>query len=98
MLNIAAKTRPFFGAIVLTTVLLTAGGVFSYTRMPSSVYPEVTFPRIAVVARMPGLDVRTMEGKVTQPFEQAVNTVIGVASVRAKTIPAARQLSLDVNP
>src|SRR5437899_5470157 len=98
MLNIAAKARPFFGAVVLTTALLTAGGVYSYTRMPSSVYPEVTFPRIAVVARMPGLDVRTMEVKVTQPLEQAVSTVIGVASVRAKTIRGGSELSIDFSP
>src|SRR5438132_4578806 len=98
MLNIAAKARPFFGAVVLTTALLTAGGIYSYTRMPSSVYPEVTFPRIAVVARMPGLDVRTMEVKVTQPLEQAVSTVIGVASVRAKTIRGGSELSIDFSP
>jgi multidrug efflux pump subunit AcrB len=98
MFNIAAKARPYFGAVVLTTALLTAGGIYSYTRMPSSVYPEVTFPRIAVVARMPGLDVRTMEVKVTQPLEQAVSTVIGVASVRSKTIRGGSELSLEFNP
>jgi multidrug efflux pump subunit AcrB len=98
MFNLAAKARPYFGAVVLTTALLTAGGIYSYTRMPSSVYPEVTFPRIAVVARMPGLDVRTMEVKVTQPLEQAVSTVIGVASVRAKTIRGGSELSIDFNP
>src|SRR5438552_4663103 len=98
MFNIAAKARPFFGAVVLTTVLLTAGGIYIYTRMPSRVYPEVTFPRIAVVARMPGLDVRTMEVKVTQPLEQAVSTVIGVASVRAKTIRGGSELSIDFSP
>src|SRR5216683_3663887 len=98
MLNLASRVRPYFGAVVLTTALLTAGGIYSYTRMPSSVYPEVTFPRISVVARMPGLDVRTMEVKVTQPLEQAVSEVIGVASVRAKTIRAGSELSIDFSP
>src|SRR5499427_11130283 len=98
MFNIAAKARPYFGAIVLTTALLTVGGVYSYTRMPSSVYPEVTFPRISVVARMPGLDVRTMEIKVTQPLEQAVTEVIGVAQVRSKTIRGGSELSVEFNP
>jgi multidrug efflux pump subunit AcrB len=98
MFNFAAKARPYFGAVVLTAGLLTAGGIYSYTRMPSSVYPEVTFPRIAVVARMPGLDVRTMEVKVTQPLEQAVSTVIGVAQVRSKTIRGGSELSVDFNP
>jgi multidrug efflux pump subunit AcrB len=97
MFNLAAKARPFFGAVVATAGLLTLGGIYSYTRMPSSVYPEVTFPRIAVVARMPGLDVRTMEVKVTQPMEQAVSSAIGVAQVRSKTIRGGSELSVDFN-
>src|SRR5262245_17623657 len=98
MFNIAAKARPYFGAVVLTTALLTAGGIYSYTRMPSSVYPEVTFPRISLVARSSGLDVRTMEVKVTQPLEQAVSTVLGVAQVRSKTIRGGSELSIHFNP
>src|SRR5205823_8847659 len=68
MLNLATKARPYFGAVVLTCALLTAGGVYSAARMPSGVYPEVTFPRIAVVARVPDFDVTKMEVKVTRPL------------------------------
>ena len=41
---------------------------------------------IAVVARKPGLDLRSMELSVTQPLEKAVSTVLGVSQVRSKTI------------
>src|SRR5438067_5614215 len=71
MLNLATRARPYFGAVVLTCALLTAGGIYSATRMPSGVYPEVTFPRIAVVARVPDWDVTKMEVKVTRPLEEA---------------------------
>src|SRR5438270_2044346 len=98
MVNLASRVRPYFGAVVLTTALLTAGGIYSYTRMPSGVYPEVTFPRIAVVARVPGLSVPNMDVQVTQPLEQAVTTVIGVAQVRSKTIRGGSELSIDFNP
>src|SRR6516225_6614424 len=98
MLNLASKVRPFFGAVVLTAALLTAAGVYSYTRMPSGVYPEVTFPRIAVVAKVPSLTVANMDVQVTQPLEQAVSTVIGVAQVRSKTIRGGSELSVDFNP
>src|SRR5436190_23268673 len=66
--------------------------------MPSSVYPEVTFPRIAVVAKVPDRDVATMDVKVTRPLEEAVTGVIGVAQVRSKTIRGGSELSLDFNP
>jgi multidrug efflux pump subunit AcrB len=96
--NLASRARQYFGAILLSALLLTLGGIYSATRMPSAVYPEVTFPRISVIARKPGLDVPNMQAKVTVPLEEAVATVIGVAQVRSKTIRGASELSLDFNP
>ena len=98
MFNVAAMVRPYLGAVVLTTILLTVGGIYSVTRMPSGVYPEVTFPRIAVVAKKPGLDLVNMEIQVTWPLEEAVSTVIGVARVRCKTIRGGCDLSIDLAP
>src|SRR5205085_8090965 len=86
------------GAVVLSCALLSAGGVYSALRMPSSVYPEVTFPRIAVVAKVPDRDVTNMDIKVTRPLEEAVSSVIGVAQVRSKTIRGGSELSIDFNP
>src|SRR5438067_2516586 len=66
MFNIAAKARPYFGAVVLTAALLTVGGIYSATRMPSGVYPEVTAPLIRGVpdvyrADVAGGDLREIE-------------------------------------
>src|SRR5205823_13667068 len=98
MINLASKARPYFGAVVLTCALLTAGGIYSATRMPSGVYPEVTFPRIAVVARVPDWDITKMEVKVTRPLEEAVSTVLGVAQVRSETIRGGSEISIDFTP
>jgi CzcA family heavy metal efflux pump len=96
--NLASRVRPYFGAVVLTVSLLTAGGLYSATRMPSGVYPEVTFPRIAVVAKVQAMAVANMDVQVTQPLERELSTVIGVAQVRSKTIRGGSELSLDFNP
>ncbi len=98
MFAVASKARPYFGALVLSAALLTAGGVYSALRMPSSVYPEVTFPRIAVVAKVPDRDVTNMDVKVTRPLEEAVSGVIGVAQVRSKTIRGGSEISIDFDP
>src|SRR5579864_8103814 len=98
MFNLASKARPYLGAVVISVGLLTAGGIYSYTRMPSGVYPEVTFPRIAVVAKLADQDVTTMDIKVTRPLEESVSTVIGVAGVRSKTIRGGSELSIDFAP
>jgi multidrug efflux pump subunit AcrB len=83
---------------MLTVILLTAGGIYCVSQMPSGVYPEVTFPRITVLAKAPGLAVPNVDVQVTQPLEQAVSTVMGIAQVRSKTIRGASELSLDFNP
>lgn len=96
MWNLASRAKPYFGAVVLTAALLTAGGIYSALRMPSGVYPEVTFPRLAVVAKKPGLAVPNMEAMVTRPLEHAVSEVIGVERVRAKTIRGGCDISVDL--
>jgi multidrug efflux pump subunit AcrB len=98
MLNIASRARPYFGAVLLTVVLLTAGGIYSATRMPLGVYPEVTFPRIVAIARVPGLAVPNMEVQVTRPIEQEVMSVIGATRVRSKTIRGASEIHIDFDP
>jgi multidrug efflux pump subunit AcrB len=96
--NLASRVRPYFGAVVLTTGLLTAGGIYSATQMPSSVYPEVTFPRVSVVAKVPNMALANMEIQVTKPLEDAVSLVVGVANVRSKTIRGGSELSVEFNP
>src|SRR5260370_8074319 len=76
----------------------TAGGIYSATRVAMSVYPEVTFSRISVIARVPGLAVPNMEVQVTRPIEQEVSTVIGAKSVRGKTIRGGSEVYIDFDP
>src|SRR3954447_23616563 len=97
-LSLVARARPYFGLIVLTTVLLTAFGVVSMLRMPSGIYPEVAFPRIVVIAQLPGLAVKDVEVAVTRPVEEAVSIVLGVIRVRSKTVRGAAELSIDFAP
>jgi multidrug efflux pump subunit AcrB len=98
MLNLASRARPFFGAVVITALLLAGAGLYCARLMPLAVYPEVTFSRVAVVAKVPALDVATMEVKVTRPLEEAVRGVAGVTQVRSKTIRGGSELYLDFLP
>ncbi|HWY88272.1 MAG TPA: efflux RND transporter permease subunit [Gemmataceae bacterium] len=98
MFNLASRVRPYFGALVLSFCLLTAGGIYSAVRMPSGVYPEVTFPRISVVAKVPAMAVANIDVLVTQPLEQELSGVPGVAQVRSKTIRGGSEMSLEFSP
>jgi CzcA family heavy metal efflux pump len=97
-LNLVVLARPYFGLIVVATLLLTVYGVISMLQMPSGIYPEVAFPRITLVAERPGLAVKTVEKAVTRPIEEAVGTVLGVRQVRSKSVRGASQVDIDFTP
>ncbi len=97
-LNLVVLARPYFGLIVLTTLLLAVFGVYSMLRMPSGIYPEVAFPRITLVAQTPGLDITSVEKAITRPIEEAVGTVLGVRQVRSKTVRGASQVDVEFTP
>src|SRR5271163_54006 len=97
-LNLVGLAKPYFGLIVLTTVLLTGFGVVSMLRMPSGIYPEVAFPRIVVIAQSPGLAVKDVEVAVTRPIEEVVGIVLGVVRVKSKSVRGAAELSIDFSP
>jgi CzcA family heavy metal efflux pump len=97
-LNLVAAARPYFGLIVLTSILLSVLGVVSMLHMPSGIYPEVAFPRIVVIAQTPGLAVKDVEVSVTRPVEEQVSIVLGVVRVRSKTVRGASELAIDFAP
>ncbi len=97
-INLVAAARPYFGLIVLTSILLSIVGIYAMLHMPSGIYPEVAFPRIVVIAQTPGLGVKDVEVSITRPVEEQVSIVLGVVRVRSKTVRGASELSIDFAP
>ena len=96
--NILTLTRPYFGLIFVSTLILTLGGIFSMLKMPSGIYPEVAFPRIVIIVQTPGLAVMDVEIAITRPIEEAVNVVLGVNHVRSKSVRGAAEIEVDFVP
>src|SRR5207244_11400216 len=71
---------------------------YSITALPSGIYPEVQFPRIAIVAHSGDLSPRIMLIAVTRPLEEAARGVLGVRRVRSRTIRGATEISAIFNP
>jgi CzcA family heavy metal efflux pump len=97
-LNFVALTRPYFGLIMLTTLLLTVVGVVAMLRMPSGIYPEVAFPRISIISQSPGLAIKDVEVAVTRPIEEAVCIVLGVTRVQSKSVRGASEINVFFSP
>ena len=97
-MNVAAFASRNARAILLGVVFLTLAGLWSMFALPSSIYPEVEFPRIQMVAHSGDLSPRMMQLAVTRPLEEAARTVLGVRRVRSKTIRGACEVSVLFEP
>ena len=80
----------------IAALALAALGAVSIYTLPSSIYPEMVFPRIVVVAHAGQLSPDLVEAQMTRPLEQALAVVPGVHHVRARTIRGAVELSLQL--
>jgi cobalt-zinc-cadmium resistance protein CzcA len=75
----------FTKPILFVGLLLFLGGVFSYSRMQTNLFPEVLFPRITLIADAGQQPINRMMITVTKPLESAVKKVKGVTIVRSNT-------------
>ena len=80
----------------LAALALAALGALSIFQLPSGIYPEMTFPRVIVVAKAGQLSPELVEAQMTRPLEQALAVVPGVRYVRARTIRGAVEISLQL--
>ncbi len=84
--------------IYLAVVLLSLAGVWAAFRLPSAIYPELTFSRITIVAQGTALGARQVLFSVTRPLEEAVSIVPGVTRVRSRSIRGASELNVTFAP
>jgi multidrug efflux pump subunit AcrB len=80
----------------LALIALSIAGIRAIAVLPSGIYPEMTFPRVVVVAHAGQLAPDLVEAQVTRPLEDALAVVPGVRHVRAKTIRGAVELALQL--
>jgi multidrug efflux pump subunit AcrB len=95
LFDILSRQRRF---VYLVVSLLSAGGVWAALQLPSAIYPELNFSRIAVVAEGSALGARQVVFSVTRPLEEAVSVVPGVTRVRSHSIRGAAELQITFAP
>jgi CzcA family heavy metal efflux pump len=85
-------------AIIFGVAFVTLAGVYALSVLPSGIYPEAEFPRIAIIAHSGDLSPQMMTVSVTRPLEEAARGVLGSRRVRSKTIRGATEISVLFNP
>jgi multidrug efflux pump subunit AcrB len=80
------------GLLLGCGLLVAAGGV-AWMSLPTGLYPELSFPRIAVAATLPDATAELVRTNLTRPLEEALLPVLGVRRVRSRTIRGATEVS-----
>jgi CzcA family heavy metal efflux pump len=91
LFDVLAAQRRF---IYLAVAVLSAAGAWSVFTLPSAVYPELTFPKITIVAQGSSLSARQAVFAITRPIEEAVSIVPGVSRVRSRSIRGASEIAI----
>ena len=84
--------------VYLVIALLSVAGVWAGLRLPSAIYPELAFPRVAVVAEGGALDARQEQFSITRPLEEAIAVVPGVTRVTSRSIRGGSEISVTFTP
>ncbi len=82
-------------AVVLFIILV--AGIFSYNKMQSSLFPEITFPKIKIIADSGLQPVSKMMITVTKPLENAIKRVPGLKNIRSITSRGSCEISAFMN-
>jgi len=72
-------------SIIFILVIILFGGVFIYRKMQVSLFPEITFPKIKIIADDGEQPVDKMMLTVTRPLEEAIKHMEGLKLIRSST-------------
>ena len=79
--------------ILILILLILFGGVFSYTEIKSSLFPQITFPKIKVIADAGQQPVDQMAVAVTRPLENAIKKVPDLEVLKSTTSRGSCEIS-----
>lgn len=75
--------RPVFATMMMAALVTL--GLFSFRRLSIDLWPDITFPFIAVQTVYPGASPETVERDVSRKIEEAVNPINGVKELTSSS-------------
>ncbi|MBV9963859.1 MAG: efflux RND transporter permease subunit [Parafilimonas sp.] len=83
--------------ITVLIIIILLGGVFAYSKMQTALFPEITFPKIKIIADAGQQPVDKMMITVTRQLENAIKQVPDLQTIRSITSRGSCELSAFLN-
>ncbi|HYW33928.1 MAG TPA: efflux RND transporter permease subunit [Balneolaceae bacterium] len=84
---------PYKKPLTYIILLIVIGGGFTYSKLHKSLFPQITFPKIGIIANNGEQPAHKMMVTVTKPLEVAIKKVPGMQMIRSRTSRGSTQLS-----
>ncbi|MBI3872627.1 MAG: efflux RND transporter permease subunit [candidate division Zixibacteria bacterium] len=84
-------------AIAFTTLVLSAAGLALLFSLPVSLFPDINFPRIVILADNGEQPAERMIIEVTKPLEELARSIPGIKTVRSVTGRGSTEISLGLD-
>ncbi len=82
-------------AVWLITLIITAGGIYSGSKMNLETIPDITIPIVSVTTIYPGATPDQVVNELSEPLEKAVKSLNGVKSVSSTSYQNASSLQIE---
>src|ERR1017187_4751465 len=79
--------------LTVILVMLIMGGLFAYSKLQTSLFPEITFPKIKIIADAGLQPVNRMMVTVTRPLENAIKQIPDLTTIRSTTSRGSCEIS-----
>ena len=73
--------RPVFASMLILSLVVV--GAASYFNLDVDRFPDVDLPTVRVSTRLPGASPAEMESQISQPIEEALNTIEGIKELQS---------------
>jgi CzcA family heavy metal efflux pump len=83
--------------LAVAIAIIIMGGLFAYSKFQTSLFPEITFPKIKVIADAGQLPVDQMMLTVTRPLELAIKKVPDLQTIRSSTNRGSCEISAFID-
>ncbi|NNF03650.1 MAG: efflux RND transporter permease subunit [Rhodothermales bacterium] len=84
--------------VVVATIILAIGGLYSYITIPKESQPSIEIPNIVVTTVYPGASPDDVESLITQHIEREIQGVNGIKEIRSTSTEGVSSIIIEFEP